>query len=184
MLPFGNPVEFHQSYFHLVDALDDLTRLIVAISYVTGVALAIRGIMMYRIFANQTHGSSQRGELAGPMVFLIVGVILIYFPTTISSSMLTVFGTPFLSPTTELLEYESLNRLAKWSQLKWVMLKYMSLIGLLAFLRGWIILSKMGHSGSQPGSIGKGITHIVGGILLINIVQTVQIFARTLGFIT
>ena len=63
-----------------------------------------------------------------------------------------------------------------------IILKYLSLIGLIAFLRGWVILSKMGHSGSQPGRVGKGITHSGGGILLINIVQTTQILANTFGY--
>lgn len=177
------PIRYEQAHFQLADALDDLTKLIVAISYISGVALAVRGIMMYRIFANQTFGSQQRGEIAGPLVFLVVGVILIYFPSTITTSNLTVFGVPEISHTSELLNYDGVqNSYTRWIKVKWLILKYLSLIGLIAFLRGWIILSKMGHSGSQPGSVGKGLTHVVGGILLINIVQTVQILAKTLGF--
>lgn len=182
MYAIGKHVNFDILHFQLAESLDDLTRLIVAISYVTGIALTLRGVMMYRAFANQTYGSAQRGELAGPIVFLIVGVILIYFPSTISSAMQTVYGVPYVSHTSEILAYKSTGELARWFKIKWVILKYLSLIGLIAFLRGWVILAKMGHSGSQPGSVGKGITHIVGGILLINIVQTVQILAKTVGF--
>jgi len=49
-------------------------------------------------------------------------------------------------------------------------------------VRGWLILSKMGHPGAQPGSVAKGIVHVIGGILLINIVNTVNMLASTFGY--
>ena len=174
--------QFENTFIGLATSFDDLSKLIVAISYVTGIALSVRGIMMYRIFANQTFGSQQRGEIAGPLVFLVVGIILMYFPSTIATANLTMFGVADISSTQELLGYSQFDPYSKSFKIKWLILKYLSLVGLIAFLRGWVILSKMGHSGSQPGSVGKGITHIVGGILLINIVQTVQVIAHTLGY--
>ena len=169
---------------NLSDTYEALKALVAAISFITGVALIFRGIAMYRIFANQTFGSAQRGEFAGPMVFIIVGAILVYYPSTIDISLQTIFGpgSSKVKDITEMIAYDKIASSQKWAAISGVLVKYMTLIGFIAFIRGWIILSKMGHSGSQPGSIAKGITHLVGGILLMNIVGTVNLIAATFGF--
>lgn len=170
---------------NLSTTFNSLVQVIVAVSYVTGIALVIRGVMMYRIFANQTFGSAQRGEIAGPMVFIIVGAILVYFPSTLNTSLNTLFtgvDQNNLTEASEMIGYQSLAGVEHWQEIADVVVKYVKLVGLIAFVRGWIILSKMGHSGSQPGSVGKGIVHIVGGVLLINIVDTFRMLAVTLGY--
>lgn len=165
-------------------AFTNIQKLVVALSYVMGVGMVVRGVMMYRIFANQTFGSAQRGEIAGPMVWITIGCVLIYLPSTVETSLITAFGSGTVGETSELIGYTTLSATEKWRRISEVAIGYMKLIGLIAFIRGWIILSKMGHSGAQPGSIGKGIIHIVGGILLINIIDTVNMLARTFGLVT
>lgn len=166
---------------NLSAAFGSITKLIVALSYVMGVGMMSKGVMSYRIFANQTFGSAQRGELAGPMVWLFVGALLVYLPSTMDSSMATVFGTSEIGANSDLIAYSSASTL-EWKQIADVVIQYIKLIGFIAFIRGWIILSKMGHSGAQPGSIGKGTIHVIGGVLLINIVDTVNLLAQTLGY--
>lgn len=158
-----------------------LQKLIFVLSYVIGFSLVARGLMMYRIFANQTYGSQQRGEIAGPLVFLVVGVVLLYFPTTINTSLSTFFGTSELGTLQELAAYYKPHRSVHWYQTQDVIIKYLKLVGLIAFIRGWIILAKMGHAGAQPGSIGKGIIHVIGGVILINIIDTLKILGKTFG---
>ncbi len=167
---------------NLSRAFDSIEQLIVAITYIIGLTLIVRGIMMYRIFANQTFGSAQRGEIAGPMVHLVVGALLLYIPSTLTTSLTTVFGSSDISAAQNLIGYATLSSTEKWQKLTNVVIQYMLLIGLIAFVRGWVILSKMGHSGSQPGSVGKGLVHVIGGILLINIVDTVNILGCTFGY--
>lgn len=167
---------------NLSAAFGSITKLIVALSYVIGVGMMAKGVMSYRIFANQTFGSAQRGELAGPMVWLFVGALLVYLPATMDSTMITVFGTDDVGDSSELIAYAGATT-ADWAKIAEVVIQYIKLIGFIAFVRGWIILSKMGHSGAQPGSIGKGIIHVVGGILLINVVDTVKILAQTFGYV-
>jgi intracellular multiplication protein IcmC len=170
---------------NLSASFDSLVSLVVAISYVTGLALVARGLMMYRGLANQTMASAQKGEFAGPLVFIIVGAILIYFPSTLNTTLNTIFvgvDQNNLSVASSMIGYQSLAGSEQWQQIADVVVKYVKLVGLIAFVRGWIILSKMGHSGSQPGSVAKGIIHIVGGVLLINIVDTFNLLARTLGY--
>tara|TARA_R110002110_G_scaffold404606_1_gene623036 strand:+ start:40465 stop:41007 length:543 start_codon:yes stop_codon:yes gene_type:complete len=167
---------------NLSASFENLQRMIVAISYVIGVGMVVKGIMMYRVFANQSMSSAQRGEFAGPLVWIVIGVLLIWFPTTLDSTLLTIFADSTLGDSNELIAYLPTSGADQWKSLSEVIVKYVKLIGLIAFLRGWIILSKMGHSGAQPGSIGKGAIHVIGGVLLINIVDTVQVLATTFGY--
>ncbi len=167
---------------NLSRAFTSIEQLVVAITYIIGLALIVRGIMMYRIFANQTFGSAQRGEIAGPMVHIVIGALLLYIPSTLTASLGTVFGTSEIGQAQNLIGYQTLSSSEKWQKLTNVVIDYMILVGLIAFVRGWVILSKMGHSGSQPGSVGKGLVHVIGGILLINIVDTVNILGCTFGY--
>lgn len=171
---------------NLTFAFEQLVNLVAAVSYVMGLYFIFRGIGMYKIFATQSFASAQKGEVAGPLVFLVVGAILMYFPSTLDSSLQTIFGgggMKDMSSAEDMIGYSTLTSSGEnWKEISSVLLKYMKLIGFIAFLRGWTILSKMGHSGAQPGSVGKGIVHIIAGILLINIVDTVNILADTFGF--
>ncbi len=132
-----------------------LEKMLLVLSYIIGLFLALRGVMMYRAFANQTYGSAQRGEIAGPMVFLIVGIMLIYLPSTMNASLQTIFGTSEIGQLSSLASYQSPDSSENWLNLQNIFVKYLKLVGRIAFLRGWIILSKMWHPGAQPGSIGK-----------------------------
>jgi intracellular multiplication protein IcmC len=55
-------------------------------------------------------------------------------------------------------------------------------LGYVAFLRGWMMIAKSAGQGGggQGGSTGKGLVHVFGGILAINIVSTLQIVNNTL----
>lgn len=170
---------------NLSHSFDMLVQLVVAISYVTGLSLVVRGLMMYKIFATQTLSSAHKGEFAGPLVHIIVGAVLIYFPSTLNTTLNTLFvgvDQNSLSTASQMIGYQSLANDAQWTQIADVVVKYVKLVGLIAFVRGWIILSKLGHAGGQPGSMGKGLIHIIGGILLINIVDTFRILAVTFGY--
>jgi intracellular multiplication protein IcmC len=138
--------------------------------------------MMYKALATQTMASAQKGEFAGPLVFIVVGALLIYVPSTLNTSLSTIFGSTDIGTSSQLIGYSSMSSVEQWQEITDVIVQYMYLVGLIAFVRGWVILSKMGHSGSQPGSVGKGLIHVIGGILLINIVDTVNLLASTFGY--
>lgn len=180
---FSSSFSLDMALTSLSASFNSIEKLIKAMSYIIGLALVVRGLMMYRALANQTMSTAQRGEIAGPAVHIVVGAIMFYFPSTLSTTLNTVFGTSQLTEISQIIDYPSLAQSERWSKLSEIIQKYMYLIGLIAFVRGWVLLSKMGHAGAQPGQIGKGLIHIIGGILLINIVQTVNILAETFGYI-
>ena len=58
------------------------------------------------------------------------------------------------------------------------------IIGIISFIRGWVMLAKATNPGQQPGAISKGITHVVGGILAVNIYTFIEVVYQTLGLTT
>lgn len=57
---------------------------------------------------------------------------------------------------------------------------FVSLVGLIAFLRGLLLLKAHGE-GTQGASIGRAATHLVGGSLAINITATATMLMNSFG---
>jgi hypothetical protein len=57
-------------------------------------------------------------------------------------------------------------------------LTFVRLVGYIAFIRGWLILNRMGQ-GDNNATIGKAITHICGGVAAINSELTATILRNT-----
>lgn len=167
---------------NLSSAFSSIQQLIEAISYVIGAFFVVKGLMMFKVLATQTLSSAQKGDVAGPLIHIIIGCVLIYLPSTVGTSLQTVFNTGVTSPAESMFGYQSLSGTEQWQNIATVVIQYTKLIGLIAFIRGWVILSKMAGAGNQPGSVGKGMIHVIGGILLINIVDTFNLLAQTLGY--
>lgn len=159
-----------------------LFTLLGVISDAAGVYFVVRGIMLFRAFGQHITMASRNGELAGPVTFIVVGILMINIDQLADIGMVTLYGD------SEVAEFSS--QYLTWAgsvsdqfaQLSNVIYWYLKFIGALAFLRGWFILAKMGHPGAQPGSVAKGVTHVVGGLLLMNIIETVNLFAITFGY--
>lgn len=167
---------------NLSNAFESIQALVYSLSYVIGLFFFMKGLMGFRSLANQTLASAQRGEVMGPAVHIFIGCLLVYVPSTETTSLATVFGTSSISSASQLIGYQSISAVQQWQDIADVIVKYTKLVGLIAFIRGWIILSKMGSSNAQPGSVGKGLIHVIGGVLLINIVDTFNLLACTMGY--
>jgi len=177
----------------LQEVLGPLVSLLLVICYVSGIGLVFRGLGMLRIFGMPLTHQSRQGEIAGPMVYLAVGSILIWIPTATGIVSETIFGSiPKLftgtelnfqnmgTASTDLIGYASIEPEGTWSAMLDTIVMYMQFIGFLAFIRGWFIISHAGQPGVQPGSIAKGIVHIIGGILAVNFIPLVNILYNTI----
>jgi intracellular multiplication protein IcmC len=172
-----------------------LTQMMLAFSFAAGVYMIWRAITMLKKFGMMNSMQSQPGEFTGPIAYLVVGSILIWIPTTSDLLTSTIFGSSApelfgqntfdysaLGSGSQLLTYVSTSSLqALWSSIADTLVLYIQFIGFIAFIRGWMIISKASQSGAQPGSMGKGVTHIIGGIIAINFVQFIYLIQATLG---
>jgi intracellular multiplication protein IcmC len=165
--------------------------MLLTISLVLGILMMMRGIILLKSLAVPPTQMSRPGEIMGPIVYIFVGSILIWIPAASDTLSLTLFATTqesingiannsTISASKTLLIYTNAGVEQQWSRLIDTIVTYVKLIGFIAFLRGWLIISEIGQQGSQPGHVTKGIVHIIGGILAINFIPLAMMIQNTL----
>lgn len=187
------PYDLHDILANLSKVLGPAMILLIAVSYIAGIAFVLRGLMMLRAFSMPLTQATRPGEVAGPLVYMLVGTFLLYLPTTTDFITSTFFGgeSPFEGSDTfkygatgrasdKILGYAPVAIEGQWAALVDTIGYYIMFIGMIAFIRGWFIIAHAGQPGVQPGSISKGIVHIIGGILAINFIPLVEIVRNTI----
>lgn len=156
-----------------------LIRLVIAIGYLSGFIMLVLAIMKLKAYGQQTVMSSQHAQLGPSISYFVFGTILMFLPSMVNiatNSVMTGGGDAAYS-------YAGSTSDFGYAQLFSAIIAIIRLVGYIAFLRGWLILSKTGGHGAQPGNLGKGIIHLVGGILAINIISTWEIVKASFGFV-
>lgn len=179
-----------------------ITHLVLAISLVAGIAFMFKGVAMLHTFGQIQHQMGKPHGITGPFIYIGIGAALLYLPSTVIAASNTIFGaslTDFFYPNeyielkgvdgtlfinntpnyenqgaNKLMAYYDISSGQEWAHLIDVVVKFIQLIGLIAFIRGWFILSHSAESHSQQGGLAKGLTHIIGGILSINFIPFMQ----------
>jgi intracellular multiplication protein IcmC len=178
--------------------------LLLSISFVAGVFFMLKGVMMLKAFSMPLTQASKPGEISGPLVYLFVGAIMIYIPTSTDIVSQTFFGVGGPSIFTnasrsqtggsfsvnlsamgrasdQILGYAPVSVEGQWAAMIDTIVLYMQFIGFIAFLRGWFMIAHAGQPGAQPGTITKGIVHIIGGILAINFLPLIKAIQNTIS---
>lgn len=166
-------------FANLGPSLLSIQKLLTAGAYIIGISFIIRGVMALKQLAEHKNSMGQQHSMKEPMFYILSGAMLLYFPTGLKIFLTTTFGSE------QILSYDSLNLSSTFfsnvKNLSENMLLFVQLIGLIAFIRGWIIIAKSSsQGGGQHGSFGKGLMHVFGGVLGINIVQTLNVISNTL----
>lgn len=153
-----------------------LMRLLTAIAYVLGMIFILQGIIYLKHFGESRTMMSQEHNLKKPLIFLAVGTLLLYLPSAfwVATSTFWTDASPY--------SYLQTKTTDQWSSIIKVAMQIIQFVGVLSFIRGLVILTHLGGHGGQPGTLGRGLTHIVGGIFCINIYQFVQVIMNTIGF--
>ncbi|MBA3536671.1 MAG: type IV secretion protein IcmC [Tatlockia sp.] len=158
-------------------------RLITGAAYLIGMAFAFKAIYTLKTYGESRSSmmSSSNTSLKEPLVYLFVAGIFIYFPTGLAVMLQTTFGS------SSLMQYASVNGngfgsglFGSNSLVGRPLTIIIQTIGGIAFVRGWILIARTASSGQPPGGTGKGFIHVLGGILAMNIVATLEIINNTL----
>lgn len=157
---------------NLAKQIPNLMSLVTALAYLMGMVFIFQGILKLKHAGEMRTMMSQEHGLAGPLILIAVGAMLLYFPTTVQIGMSTFWTNP--NP------YGYVAQKDQWHQFINVCFLIVQFIGTISFIRGLVILSHLGGHGGQPGQFGKAMTHIIGGIFAINIYQFVQVVFGTL----
>jgi intracellular multiplication protein IcmC len=157
----------------IVGQVPNLMRMITAIAYVLGIYFMVFSLLKFKEFGEQRTMMSSQHHLKEPLIYMSVGVFLVFLPSAVQTGLSTFWTDP--SP------YAYLDNTDPYSQIWNNALIVVQLFGTIAFIRGLVMLSHLGKGGHGQASAGKAMTHIVGGIMCINIYQFIQMVFATLG---
>jgi intracellular multiplication protein IcmC len=159
--------------------LPAVVQFLAAFAYVMGVWFVFSALQELRIFGQARTMMPSNITFTGPLTKFCVGIALIFLPGTINMSMWTLWG----QDSTSILQYPTSVSEA-WQPLMKGTISLVRVLGYTAFIRGMILYTRATKQGAQPGMASKATTHIIGGILAINIVSTINILKATLGFMS
>lgn len=171
----------------MVSAMRDnagpIIRIVVATAYVIGLWFIFSSMVALKKIGQST--MMHHYGVGGPIVKFVVGILLIYLPSTIDVTVWTLWGhTAIGSGANSLMSYP-LDGGDPFGPMKEGAVAIVRVVGYVSFVRGLIILSRAGdQNAGHQGGVGKGMLHIIGGILAINIVETVKLIDNTLGITT
>ena len=160
----------------LSEAYEPIWKLLTAVAYLLGIMLIFRAMYHLKIYGElRTMMAAQGTGLKTPIMFIVAGASLIYLPTSFDILSTTIFNTSGATP----LSYTDTGTTG-YAQAMTALLGFIQIVGLISFVRGWTIIAKSSSQG-QHASAGKGWTHIIAGVLAINIVGTRDVLFNTLG---
>lgn len=159
---------------NIAETVPELMLFTTALAYLLGFYFVYHGIMLLKKFSEQRTAMSGDAKLSGPLINIFVGAALIYLPSAVNSGLTTFW----LNPTPYKYETDSGS---EWSEFISACFMIIQLIGVIAFIRGLIILTHLGGQGGQQGGVGRAMAHIVAGIFCIDIYDFVNAVFLTLG---
>lgn len=151
-----------------------LMRLVTAFAYVMGFFFIFKGILELKQYGESRSMMSQEHHLSKPLIYLTVGALLIYLPSSVQVGLTTFWTSP--NP----YGYLSSDTSDNWTDLTNAVFVVIQLIGTISFIRGLVILTHVSGHG-QPGTFAKAMAHIIAGVLCINLYQFLQAVFTTLG---
>jgi intracellular multiplication protein IcmC len=161
---------------NLEQQLPAVWRMLIALSYVMGIGFTLIGLFRLKKYGQQTVMMMAAANIGEPMIFLFVGIALFYLPTMMNSMVETFWGYGLSG-----IQAYTMTTSAgpTWDQVINPLMRVVQIIGLIAFMRGLTLLTRMAGQ-SQPGVLSKAFVHIIGGIMAINIYGTIDIRNQTL----
>lgn len=159
---------------HIAKSYPAIERFLVAFCYVVGIWFVIAGFNKLKRYT-EMRGTMMGGQahIGGPLLYIFIGILLFYFPSLVNVMVFTVWGT------TSIVQYPVTP--PKWKYFTDPVIGLVRIVGYIAFIRGWILLVRLGQESHQPGTAGKALLHIFGGVLAINIVGTLNMLGATLA---
>ncbi len=167
---------------NVANSMPGVELLVTGAAYLIGLLFVFKAITSLRSYGESRTSMSSHGSMKEPLMYLMSGAVLVYFPTAFRVFMQTAFGYE------NVLQYAPINSsnsafdtlFGNGSAVGEPLSVIIQVVGVIAFVRGWVLIARASSQGQQPGGTGKGLTHICGGILAMNIVGTLDMINNTL----
>lgn len=154
-----------------------VVQFMVAFSYVTGIWFVFSAIQELRLYGQARTMMPGNIHFTTPLTRFMAGVALIFLPGIIDISIWTLWGRG-----ADILEYPT-KVSDVWAPLIKGGISLVRVVGYISFIRGFILFTRAAKQNAQPGMASKATTHIIGGILAINIVGTINILKASFGLL-
>lgn len=167
----------------IMRSLQSVEKLITATAYIMGISFAVKAIYSMKTLAENRSQQQTHGSLKEPVFYFLVSAMLLYLPYSVQMVLNSTFGQG-----AQILAYapiesgsSALNSVfGQSSAFGELIALVVQVVGVIAFIRGWVLIARSASQGQQPGGTGKGLAHVFGGILAMNIVGTLQVVNNTL----
>lgn len=161
---------------------DPMISLVSVLSVIIGATFIARGLLR----GSKVGSDPRAGDPKSILTHLIIGAVLISMGTTLPDVLRSLFGGS-----------ASISDVTNYAGIQWsnfvgtgvdttaadntvrAILAFIQIIGVISFLRGWLII-KAAMEGGQA-TIPQGITHIVGGAMAVNIDVMIGLLDDTFG---
>ncbi|WP_342146699.1 type IV secretion protein IcmC [Rickettsiella endosymbiont of Aleochara curtula] len=160
----------------VTDQFPNIYRLITALAYLMGIAFIFRGVYQLKVYGDLRTMMSVQTNFKATMMVFFAGTALLYAPTAFKSMMLSTFATTSVEDPMSYAPATSLSTLLASR----AVLLFVQLIGTISFIKGWVSLTHVSNPNGRS-TMGKAVTHIVAGLLAINIEGTKQMLEASFG---
>jgi len=148
-------------------------------SIIIGIFLVFRGLVKASKYGTDPRTHSVTHILSS----IIIGTILYTVGTSLDFIMGTVFGDQNIGGPGAIMATIAFNfgpNTGHFQEAVYAALTFFQLIGFIAFIRGWLILKDAAEGHGQK-TVAQGLTHILGGVLAINIYRFLEVMDQTFG---
>lgn len=157
---------------HINSQLENIWNFTVGAARLTGVVFIFRAVYQLKVYGDLRTMMSVQTNFKSTMMLFFVGTMLFGFGRTISTMLMTIFAISKPIP----LGYSGSEIFSVTGSQ--TVLHFVQVIGIISFLRGWVQLAQTSNPNGR-NTFGKALTHIVAGILAVNIEGTRQLLAAT-----
>lgn len=167
---------------NLSSSLLSIEDLVTGTAYLIGMVYIVKALHGLKVFGESRTMMSSSQSIKDPLIHLFVGAMLIYFPTGFEIMMNSTFGY------STVLAYAPINSgnpllsalFGEDSQVGYTLALIIQVVGVVAFVRGWVLIARSASQGQPPGGTGKGLMHVFGGVMAMNIIGTLEVLENTL----
>lgn len=147
---------------HLTQGIETLATIVQDIGVCAGVGMFLSSLFKFKRYGEMRTFMSQQQTILKPLAMMFSGVCLMCLPMITQTLLLAVWGysNPLAYP--QMISADATAIMRPVFQLA-------RLVGIIGIFRGLMLLSRAGSEGSQPGTVGKSLLHILGGVMCINI---------------
>lgn len=158
--------------------IEPLIKITGSVAFLIGIFVIYKAVMQIAATAKAGGQHNGHGGYKGSFISMFIGVALLKLPTTMNTVNESVFMQA-VSPLSYNVHSSQLSD--KTNSMLYVILHFIQFVGIVAFIRGLMIMNKAANGGGHDVSYEKGVVFILSGILAANIVVTTNMLSKSFG---